>query len=157
MKKCKITDLIIFIAATELIGVLSGIITGASFSAYNELAKPPLSPPSGVFPVVWAILYALMGVSAYLIYCSDAEDFEKKKALTVYVIQLLFNFSWSIVFFRFGSVAGALAIAVILLGLILYMFSVFRKINPTAAYINIPYIIWTAFAVYLTLGTLILN
>jgi len=157
MKKIKITELVIFVVATELIGVLSGIITGSSFALYSELIKPPFSPPSGVFPVVWAILYAVMGISAYLIYNSDAEDYKKRKALIVYVIQLLLNFSWSIVFFRLGSIDGALAIAVILFILLIYMFYLFYGIRSIAAYMNIPYIIWTAFAVYLTLGTLILN
>ena len=92
-----------------------------------------------------------------MIYNSDAEDYKKRKALIVYVIQILLNFSWSIVFFRLGSIGGALAIAVILFILLIYMFYLFYGIRPIAAYMNIPYIIWTAFAVYLTLGTLILN
>ena len=94
MKKQKITELLIFIIATELVGALSGLMAGNSFSFYKELIKPPLSPPGWLFPVMWAILYALMGISAFMIYTSDAK--EKCKALVIYGTQLFVNFMWSI-------------------------------------------------------------
>ena len=99
MKTKKVTELLIFIVATELVGALSGLLAGNSFSFYKELTKPPLSPPGWLFPVMWAILYALMGISAFMIYTSDAK--ERCKALVIYGTQLFVNFMWSIVFFRF--------------------------------------------------------
>ena len=118
MKKIKITDLLIFIVGTELVGVLSGIIAGGSFSFYKEIVRPPFSPPGWIFPIVWIILYALMGISAYLIYTSKATVRQKNFALAVYAIQLVVNFLWSIVFFRLEMVGLSVIIILLLLLLI---------------------------------------
>lgn len=108
MKKPKITELLIFIVATELVGALSGLLAGNSFSFYKELIKPPLSPPGWLFPVMWAILYALMGISAFIIYTSNAK--EKCPAFIIYGTQLFVNFMWSIVFFRFKMLRLSVAV-----------------------------------------------
>lgn len=155
MKRQKITERLIFIAATELVGALSGILAGNSFSFYRELIKPPFSPPSWLFPVMWAILYALMGISAFMIYASDAK--EKWKALIVYGTQLFVNFMWSIVFFRFQLLGLSVAVILTLLALVLTMITIFRKIRPVAAYLNIPYLLWIIFASYLNIGILLFN
>lgn len=155
MKRQKITERLIFIAATELVGALSGILAGNSFSFYRELIKPPFSPPGWLFPVMWAILYALMGISAFMIYSSDAK--EKCKALIVYGTQLFVNFMWSIVFFRFQLLGLSVAVILTLLALVLTMIIIFRKIRPVAAYLNIPYLLWIIFASYLNIGILLLN
>ena len=157
MKKIKITDLLIFIVGTELVGVLSGIIAGNSFSFYKEIVRPPFSPPGWIFPIVWIILYALMGISAYLIYTSKATVRQKNFALAVYAIQLVVNFLWSIVFFRLEMLGLSVIIILLLLLLIVVMICVFYRIRPVAAYLNIPYLLWTAFASYLNIGVLILN
>ena len=157
MKKIKITDLLIFIVGTELVGVLSGIIAGNSFSFYKEIVRPPFSPPGWIFPIVWIILYALMGISAYFIYTSKATVRQKNFALAVYAIQLVVNFLWSIVFFRLEMVGLSVIIILLLLLLIVVMICVFYRIRPVAAYLNIPYLLWTAFASYLNIGVLILN
>ena len=157
MKKIKITDLLIFIVGTELVGVLSGILAGGSFSFYKEIVRPPFSPPGWIFPIVWIILYALMGISAYLIYTSKATVRQKNFALAVYAIQLVVNFLWSIVFFRLEMVGLSVIIILLLLFLIVVMICVFYRIRPVAAYLNIPYLLWTAFASYLNIGVLILN
>ena len=157
MKKIKITDLLIFIVGTELVGVLSGILAGGSFSFYKEIVRPPFSPPGWIFPIVWIILYALMGISAYLIYTSKATVRQKNFALAVYAIQLVVNFLWSIVFFRLEMVGLSVIIILLLLLLIVVMIWVFYRIRPVAAYLNIPYLLWTAFASYLNIGVLILN
>lgn len=157
MKKTKITDLLIFIVGTELVGVLSGIIAGNSFSFYKEIVRPPFSPPGWIFPIVWIILYALMGISAYFIYTSKATVRQKNFALAVYAIQLVVNFLWSIVFFRLKMLGFSVAIILLLLLLIVVMICVFYRIHPVAAYLNIPYLLWTAFASYLNIGVLILN
>ncbi len=141
MKKPKITELLIFIVATELVGALSGLLAGNSFSFYKELIKPPLSPPGWLFPVMWAILYALMGISAFIIYGT----------------QLFVNFMWSIVFFRFKMLRLSVAVILTLLGLIIAMIIIFHRIRPSAAYLNIPYLLWILFASYLNIGILLLN
>lgn len=155
MKKRKITELLIFIVGTELVGALSGILAGNSFSFYEELIKPPLSPPGWLFPVMWAILYALMGISAFMIYTSDSK--ERCKALIIYGIQLFLNFMWSIVFFRFKMIGLSVAVILTLLALILVMMIKFYRIRSVSAYLNIPYLMWIIFASYLNIGILLLN
>ena len=97
MKKINRTDLLIFIVSAELAGAVSALLSGGFGSFYAELTKPPFSPPGWIFPVVWAVLYALMGISAYIVYSS--ESYSRKTALGVYIAQLAVNFSWSIIFF----------------------------------------------------------
>ena len=79
-------------------GVIAGFLTFTSMEQYQEMYRPPLSPPGGVFPVVWLLLYALMGIAAYRIYMKDP----KAEALKLYLIQLAINFLWPILFFNFG-------------------------------------------------------
>ncbi|MBR4101089.1 MAG: tryptophan-rich sensory protein [Oscillospiraceae bacterium] len=157
MKKIQWTELLIFIIGTELVGALSGLLSGNFSSFYSELVKPPLSPPGILFPIVWAILYAIMGISAYMIYTSDAGDMKKRNALSLYAAQLFFNFLWSIVFFRFEQPAAALGVLLLLAILIVLMILAFRKIRPLAGYLNIPYLLWVLFAMYLNIGFVLLN
>ncbi len=155
MKKIKITELLIFIFSTELVGVISGIIAGNSFGAYSGFVKPPLSPPPEVFPIAWAILYALMGVSAYIVYYDDEEN--RKRNLILYGIQLFVNFMWSIVFFRFRLTGLSVFIILILIVLVIKMIMQFGKSNKIAGYINIPYLVWLVYALYLNAGVFFLN
>ena len=156
MKKEKLTSLLIFVIGTELVGALSGLLSGGNFSEfYRTLEKPPLAPPGWLFPVMWAILYALMGISAFQIY--EASDSRKSKALLLYFIQLAVNFSWSIVFFRFKSLLGAVVVIVLLLILVIWMIKQFGNIRKSAGLLNIPYLLWTAFATYLTVGIYLKN
>ena len=92
-------------------GVLATLLTSDSMQQYSEMYNPPLAPPGWVFPVVWTILYILMGVAAYLIYVSDAEAEQKRSALRLYGIQLLVNIGWSIIFFGFCVAAPAVVSA----------------------------------------------
>lgn len=157
MKKIKWTELLIFIIGTELVGALSSLLSGNFSSFYGELVKPPLAPPGILFPIVWAILYGLMGISAYMIYVSDADISEKRKALALYVAQLFVNFMWSIVFFRFEQIGAAVAVLILLVILVTLMILTFKKTRPLAGYLNIPYLLWVIFAAYLNIGFLILN
>lgn len=154
-KKINVTDLLLFIVSAQLAGTLSALISGSFSGTYSQLVKPPLSPPAWIFPVVWTILYTLMGISAYMIYSS--KDVDREKALAVYWIQLFVNFSWSIIFFRFRLLNASAAVIIILLLLIAVMIKMFRDIRSAAGYINIPYFIWVAFAVYLNIAFAILN
>lgn len=156
IKKQKLTNLFIFIIGTELIGALSGIVSGKNFKTfYQSLNQPPFAPPGWLFPVAWGILYALMGISIYLI--SEAKHANKKIAFGIYVAQLFVNFLWSPVFFRCKSLIGATVIIFILDILIIIMLIYFWKIRKSAALLNLPYFLWAAFATYLTVGFLVLN
>lgn len=157
MKKIKWSDLIIFVVSAELVGAMAGILAGNSFSFYKELVKPPLSPPGWVFPLTWAVLYALMGISAYIIHTSDAEDDEKRSAFIIYGAQLAVNFFWTIAFFRLRSIGLSVGVILLLLILIAAMILRFRRVSKAAAYLNIPYLLWTIFAAYLDIGVLVLN
>lgn len=157
MNKIKWTELLIFIIGTELVGALSSLSSGNFSSFYSGLTRPPLSPPGILFPIVWAILYALMGISAYMVYVSDSDEDEKKKALGLYALQLIVNFMWSIIFFRFEQIGAALAVLILLIILVVMMILSFRRIRTLAGYLNIPYLLWLIFAAYLNTGILILN
>ncbi|MDE5767785.1 MAG: tryptophan-rich sensory protein [Oscillospiraceae bacterium] len=162
MKKKQITELLLFIVATELVGALSALLTGKAFSFYQEIAKPPFSPPGWVFPVMWAILYAVMGISVFLIFRTDqnvenAGKPGKRSAYLLYTVQLAVNFSWSIVFFRFQMLGLSVVVILLLLVLLVAMIITFFKIRRSAAYLNIPYFLWILFASYLNIGVLILN
>ncbi len=157
MKKHNFWDIAIFILSAELVGVVSALLTGGFGNFYDKFTPPPFLPPSWLFPVVWTVLYAVMGFSAYLIYSSDANQSEKTKALKIYWAQLAVNFLWSIVFFRFEALWLAVAVILVLLALIVMMIVEFRKISPLAALINIPYLLWVAFATYLTIAVAVIN
>lgn len=156
MKKINWSDLIIFIVSAELIGVVSALLSKDYSDFYISLISPPLSPPAVLFPIVWAILYALMGWSAYLVYQAQ-DDPKRSKAIILYAVQLAVNFSWSIIFFRFQQLGAAAFTAVLLSILVTAMILIFRKISIKAALLNIPYLLWSIFASYLAIANWILN
>lgn len=157
MKKIKWTDLFIFIVFAELTGAVSALLSGSFSAFYSELLQPPLSPPGAVFPVVWAILYALMGISAYLVWSSDTDELSRSLGLKLYYTQLALNFSWSIIFFRFRALSIAVIVAALLLAVVGAMILVFSRIKSLAAKLNIPYFLWLCFALYLAVGVWALN
>ncbi len=157
MKKRSISDMLIFIISAEVAGAVSALLSGSFSDFFDKYKEPPLLPPAWLFPVVWTILYAVMGYSAYLIHSSAADADKRKSALTIYWIQLAVNFSWSIIFFRFEAMWAAFAVILALWVLIITMILKFRKISPLAAYINIPYLAWVTFATYLNLATAVIN
>ena len=134
------------------VGGLSAILSGGGMQAYSALSKPPLAPPGWLFPVVWTILYILMGIASYLVCTADAEPKKISEALAMYGYQLLVNFLWSIFFFTFGWCLFAFFWLVLLWILILVMIVRFWGISKTAAYRCIPYLLWVTFAGYLNLG-----
>lgn len=135
-------------------GLLSVLLTLGNFKAYSALLQPPM-PPEWLFPVVWTMLYILMGVSAYLVYECDTE--EKYIGLAVYVLQLIFNFLWLIIFFNIGNLLFAFVWLVFLWILVLAMSISFYKVNKTAGLLQIPYLLWVTFAGYLNIALYILN
>ena len=152
MKKFNLTDLLIFVVSAELVGALSALFAGNFSAFYLEIIQPPLSPPAVVFPIVWAILYALMGISAYLVSTSG-----KPYSLKIYNIQLAVNFLWSIVFFRFRLLKLSALLAVLLLMLVGVMMIQFCRVRKISAGLNIPYLLWSAFATYLAIAICIIN
>ena len=121
---------------------------------FQSLNKPALSPPGWLFPVVWSILYLLMGIASYLVLTSEKTS---RSALTVYGIQLVFNFFWPILFFNLGYYLFSLIWLVILWGLILVTILLFFRISRPAGYLMLPYLLWVSFAGYLNLSIYLLN
>ena len=154
MKRIKWTELLISVVSAELVGVLSALLSGGFSERYSELIQPPFAPSGAVFPVVWTILYALMGISAYIIWQSAGDSSSAKK---LYIAQLAVNFFWSIIFFRFRLLGFAAIWAVLLFILVAAMVISFIRISKAAARLNIPYLVWSAFAAYLAIGTWLLN
>lgn len=157
MKKRRVGIYLFWILATEAVGILAVLLTKDGMELYKtQTVKPPLSPPSVVFPIVWAILYALMGIGMARVVLSARSD-ERSDAMQVYLIQLAVNFAWSIFFFRLRSYGGALLVLVLLLALIVWMILRFRRVERPAALLQIPYVLWVAFAAYLNAGVWLLN
>ncbi len=124
---------------------------------FNEsVVQPPLSPPAILFPIVWSILYALMGFSAARVYLTPDSP-ARSQGLNLFVVQLIVNFFWSLIFFNAQAYGFAVVWLLLLWGLVLAMILSFRKVNPLAAYLQIPYLIWLSFAAYLSIGVWWLN
>lgn len=153
--KIKWKQLIIALAIPLLVGALSAIFTGSNMELYKNLNRPPLSPPGSLFPVVWTVLYILMGIAAYLVYISGSAD--TKTALTLYYVQLAANFIWTLIFFNLQSYLFSFIWLIGLLFLIILTMIAFYKINKTSALLLLPYALWVTFAGYLNLGIYILN
>lgn len=141
--------LIICIAIPLAVGGLSAFLTGGGMRIFESVNQPPLSPPAWLFPVVWTILYTLMGISSYLILTSGAGRAEVQNALSVYAYQLAVNFLWPTFFFNFRWFFFSFLWLLLLIFLVAAMIREFYKISKPAAYLNIPYLIWLVFAGYL--------
>ena len=149
--------LAICILIPVLVGGLSAFLTSDSMDSFLQLNKPSFAPPAWLFPVVWTILYILMGISSYLVLTAVAPKEDKELALKFYAIQLAVNFLWSTFFFNFQWYFFALLWLLLLWILVFCMIRKFAGINKWAAYINIPYLIWITFAGYLNAGIWWLN
>jgi len=147
----------ISVSIAEGVGILSALLTKDTMGKYKELQQPLFSPPGWVFPIVWSILFLMMGIASYLIYYHGFEKAKVKNALVFYEIQLAFNFFWTIIFFRFGLRGFALLWILILLSLIVLAAVKFYKIDKIAAYLMTPYILWVSFASILNFSIWQLN
>ena len=155
--KVDVKKLLICIAIPLLVGGLSGFLSAGEMEAFEQLKKPTLSPPGWLFPVVWTILYTLMGISSYLVLTSGQPKETIKMALAVYGIQLAVNFTWSLLFFNLEAYLAAFIWLLYLWLLILVMIYQFYKISKPAGILMIPYLLWVTFAGYLNLGIYLLN
>lgn len=149
--------LLICIAIPLAVGGLSALLTGGMMADYGQLNQPPFSPPGWVFPVVWTILYVLMGWASYRVLAADVPEAQKRNALLVYGAQLAVNFLWSIVFFRLELRLTAFFVILALWILIYATIRLFSRIDEKAGDLLLPYLLWVTFAAYLNLGAFLLN
>ena len=157
MNKEKIKIYAIWILIAEAVGGLAGFLSREGMDLYSStVTQPPLSPPSILFPIVWGILYALMGFGAARIYMAVPSKM-RSKGINLYVTQLVVNFFWSLIFFNAQAFGFAFIWLLILWFLVLWMFLNFRKVDQLAAYLQVPYLIWLTFAAYLNAGVWYLN
>ena len=142
------------IAIPLAVGGLSAWINRGSFETPN-LVPPPLAPPAWLFPIVWAILFVLMGVSSARVYLRGGQA--AGDALFVYAASLVVNLLWTVFYFRFQALLLSFFWLLFLLALVLLMISRFERVSPGAGKLQIPYALWLVFAGYLNLATFLLN
>ena len=148
--------LLLCLAIPLAVGGLGALLAGG-MSDYGAMVKPPLSPPGWVFPVVWSILYLLMGYASYRVLESDAPKEDIRKALTLYGLQLAANFLWPLLFFGAGWFLLSFFWLIALWVLIFLTIRAFSRIDETAGNLLIPYILWATFAAYLNFGIYLFN
>ncbi len=157
MKKVGFKRYALWVLFCEAVGALAGYLTKDATRLYEMMTeKPPLTPPGIVFPIVWAVLYALMGIGAARI-SVQGEQSARRMALTVFFAQLFFNFLWSIIFFNLQRYGLAFVWLLILLALIVLMIVLFARLDRIAALLQIPYVLWVSFALYLNFAVWQLN
>ncbi len=148
---------VLWIVAAEAVGALAGLLTRESTQIYAAtIQKPPLSPPGIVFPIVWTVLYALMGVGAARVELAP-HSAARSRSLLLFLAQLAFNFFWSILFFNLQAFGAALVWLLALWALVLWMLLSFNRVDRLAARLQIPYLVWVSFALYLNAGVWRLN
>ena len=149
--------LAVCIAVPLAVGGIAALLTGGGMQTFESLNQPPLSPPGWLFPVVWTILYALMGAASYLVLTSGAASGDINRAINRYALQLAINFLWPVFFFGLSAYWFAFAWLIALWGAILAAVMTFRRVSATAAWMLLPYLLWVTFAGYLNIGIAILN
>ena len=139
------------------VGSLSGLLTMESMELYKEtIIKPPLAPPSWLFPVVWTVLYVLMGIGSAIIFLAPASP-RRSRGLNLYIAQLIVNFFWSLIFFNAQAFGFAALWLILLWVLVFLMILQFWSVNKLAAKLQIPYLIWLTFAAYLNIAIWLIN
>lgn len=149
---------LICIVLVETLGLLSGWATASSIRGwYDELVKPPGTPPDRVFGPVWTLLYAAMGIALARVLHFAAGGPEKKRALVWFGIQFFLNLAWTPVFFGFHQIGAALAVIAMLVISLAVTIRAFRRIDRPAALLLAPYFLWVCYATYLNAGFSVLN
>ena len=149
----KLSQKLLYILTPLIGGSIVGLIINKSID-YNYLVNPPLSPPSYLFPIVWSILYSLIGTSYYIYRKNNNDD---SLTIKLYYIQLILNYLWSIIFFTLKLRTLAVIWIIVLAITIIYLMIRFYKEERTSFYLLIPYILWVLFATYLNIGIVVLN
>lgn len=155
--KIRWKTLLIAVLIPLLTGGIASLISKEAMKSFENLNQPPLSPPGWLFPVVWTVLYILMGIASYLVFTSHGDISRCKSALTCYGIQLFFNFMWTILFFNLQMYLFAFIWLIAMLILIIVTAVKFYGIDKKAGLLMLPYILWVTFAGYLNLGIFLLN
>lgn len=150
-------QLLIAVAIPLAVGGLAAFLTRENMQTFESLNQPPLAPPMWLFPVVWTILYTLMGVASYLVYRSGKPHQTVRTALGLYAAQLVVNFFWSLIFFNLQAYWFAFFWLVLLWVLIFLTWVAFRNISKWAGRLLVPYLAWVTFAGYLNAAIAILN
>lgn len=157
MKQTNWKTYLFWIGLAEAVGLLSGLLSRTATASFGASAlQSPLSPPAIVFPIVWTILYALMGISAARIRLAPPSA-ERSLGMNLFISQLIVNFFWSLIFFNAGAYGFALIWLLLLWALVLWMILSFRKTDPLAALLQVPYLLWLTFAAYLNYAVWSLN
>lgn len=155
--KIKWKELIICLAIPLAVGGVAALLTGGGMEQYRAFRQPPFSPPGWLFPVVWTILYLLMGYASYRVLTSGVEEKQIRKALGLYGAQLAVNFLWPLVFFGLQWYLAAFIVLLVLWVLIFLTIRAFSDIDEAAGDLLLPYILWVTFAAYLNVGVYLLN
>lgn len=146
-----------WILIAEAVGALSGWLSREGMMLYAEgIIQPQLAPPGWLFPVVWTLLYALMGIGAARVWLAEDSP-QRRMGLNLFVAQLIVNFFWSLIFFNLQAFGFAFFWLLLLWVLVAWMIVAFYKVDPLAAWLQIPYLIWLTFATYLSGGVWLLN
>lgn len=154
----KFLKFVVSIVICQLAGVIGSVFTVNNIASwYLDLNKPLLNPPNWVFGPVWITLYFLMGIALFLVWNKGLHTRFNKNAFLLFLVQLVFNSLWSIVFFGLHQLLFSVFVIVLLWLLIFINIVQFGKISKTAAYLLIPYILWVSFASYLNIAIYILN
>ncbi|HOZ86170.1 MAG TPA: tryptophan-rich sensory protein [Bacteroidia bacterium] len=153
----KVSAFIICLIIPLAVGGLSGYLTFGDIQTwYVTLNKPSFNPPNWLFGPVWTSLYALMGVSLFMVW-NRQRNWLRQKALIVFFVQLFLNFWWSLIFFKFHLLFAAALEIILLWATIIYMLSCFKQVKPLAAWLNIPYLLWVSFASVLSAAIWYIN
>lgn len=149
----KVKTFAFFILLSLAVGGLSAFLTRGNMSVFDEVTKPPLTPPAIVFPIVWSILYVLMGISAARVYLREGNS----NAIRVFGINLILNFFWSIIFFNLRAFCFAALWLILLFITVLSMTVKFWRVDKLAGILQIPYLIWLVIAAYLNIFICLVN
>ncbi len=152
-----ILRLVVSILIPLAVGGLSALLTPNSREFYAALKKPPLAPPGFLFPIIWAVLFVLIGIASYLILRRGLEKDYVQDALKYYAISLLLAFIWPLVFFRLGMLFGSFWVLLLLWLFTGILAAKFYRISHSAGILILPYWLWITFAGYLNLAVWLLN
>ena len=146
---------LLLLAIPLAVGGLATLLSGG-MDNYKVMNQPPLSPPAFLFPAVWTVLYFLMGIGAARVWLSEPSEL-RSQGINLFIAQLVINFFWSLIFFNARCFPLAFLWLLLLWGLVGWMILTFRKIDPKASLLQLPYLLWLTFAAYLSAGVWVLN
>ena len=155
MLKNKFLSFTLFILVTYSASAIGGLATvGFKEPWYSLLIKPSFNPPSWIFGPVWTTLYLMMTIAIWKFWHSKNKNMN---TIYIYFIHLIFNTTWSVVFFVFHKIFLALVILIILISLIIILIVRFKRVNMISYYLMIPYLLWCCYALFLNFNLYILN